>query len=443
MAVVALLCLVGAGSTETIGVTRIRTVVRVFTTESSPVVPVSPESTPSPPAKVETQAFVLLGANGAFERRFATLAETVLNANDGDTIEIRGNGPFVSQPITIRNRALIIRAGESFRPVIIRAGIAAGNQPLLQTNASLVLEGLELQIPDLKDSAQRNLVVCRGASVHVANCRFLAPGTGTSIVAEDSPVAITRNCEFLGGVNGAIGGLRLPAGARRVMENCVVGGACAISLSHWQSDAREISVRLVHNTIITETHPGIDFRLEESAKVPVTGQVRQPISIEASANIFDSAHIMWFHQCGKENALEPGKAEAALRQLIAWRERENLSSLGSVYLELLIANEGHSTNRLRSLADWHQLWQQTETGSLEGRVRYKGGDLFAKLGLASDRLTPDDFRLRPDSPGYRAGKDGKDLGADIDLVGPGPAYERWKKTPEYQQWLRDSGQVKK
>jgi len=31
----------------------------------------------------------------------------------------------------------------------------------------------------------------------------------------------------------------------------------------------------------------------------------------------------------------------------------------------------------------------------------------------------------------------------VDLVGPGPAYERWKKTPEYQQWLKDSGQLKK
>ena len=36
----------------------------------------------------------------------------------------------------------------------------------------------------------------------------------------------------------------------------------------------------------------------------------------------------------------------------------------------------------------------------------------------------------------------QDLGADVDLVGPGPAYERWKKTPEYQQWLKDSGQLK-
>ena len=68
---------------------------------------------------------------------------------------------------------------------------------------------------------------------------------------------------------------------------------------------------------------------------------------------------------------------------------------------------------------------------------------LAKLRATPEKLTPDDFRLRPDSAGYRAGKDGKDLGADVDLVGPGPAYERWKKTPEYQQWLKDTKQVTK
>jgi hypothetical protein len=30
----------------------------------------------------------------------------------------------------------------------------------------------------------------------------------------------------------------------------------------------------------------------------------------------------------------------------------------------------------------------------------------------------------------QAGNGGKDLGADVDLVGPGKAYEAWKRTPE-------------
>ena len=79
---------------------------------------------------------------------------------------------------------------------------------------------------------------------------------------------------------------------------------------------------------------------------------------------------------------------------------------------------------------------------MEGDIRFQGGDLVTRAHTAPEKLTAKDFRLRPDSAGYKAGKDGKDLGADVDLVGPGPAYERWRKTPEYQQWLKVIGQKK-
>ena len=78
---------------------------------------------------------------------------------------------------------------------------------------------------------------------------------------------------------------------------------------------------------------------------------------------------------------------------------------------------------------------------MQGRVLLRGNPK-EMLTTNPEAITPDDFRLRPDSAGYRAGKDKKDLGADVDLVGPGPAYERWKKTPEYQQWLKDTKQVR-
>ena len=66
----------------------------------------------------ERGAFVLLGGKGVAERKFDTLAEAVQSASDGDTIEVRGNGPFVTEPIKIAARLLTIRAGEGFRPVI-------------------------------------------------------------------------------------------------------------------------------------------------------------------------------------------------------------------------------------------------------------------------------------------------------------------------------------
>jgi hypothetical protein len=56
-------------------------------------------------------------------------------------------------------------------------------------------------------------------------------------------------------------------------------------------------------------------------------------------------------------------------------------------------------------------------------------------------LTPEDFRQRPDSFAYQAGSKGKDLGADVALVGPGKAYERWKQTPAYNEWLKETRAV--
>jgi hypothetical protein len=84
-----------------------------------------------------------------------------------------------------------------------------------------------------------------------------------------------------------------------------------------------------------------------------------------------------------------------------------------------------------NLEGWNKLWGITKPTSLEGAARFEGGDL-RKRGHEG-QLVPANFRLAPGSPGK--GKDGKkDLGADVEKVGPGKPYEEWKKTPDYQQW---------
>ena len=62
--------------------------------------------------------------------------------------------------------------------------------------------------------------------------------------------------------------------------------------------------------------------------------------------------------------------------------------------------------------------------------------------MKPEDVTAADFKLRPDSPGRGLGPGRKDLGAPVDEVGPGPAYERWQKTPDYQEWLKKTGQVR-
>src|SRR5262249_40412282 len=96
--------------------------------------------------------------------------------------------------------------------------------------------------------------------------------------------------------------------------------------------------------------------------------------------------------------------------------------------------------RAQDLEDWHRFWKLADTGSVRGPLRFQGGDLRGRATSDPARVTPDDYRLHPRSTGHRAGPDARDLGAEIDLVGPGTAYERWKKTPEYVLWLEETGQ---
>src|SRR5262249_12867606 len=73
---------------------------------------------------------------GQPERKFPSLATAVRNATSGDVIEVRGNGPFVTDPILIQGKALTIRAGVGYWPLLVSA-VGRTNNPgqLLVSNA--------------------------------------------------------------------------------------------------------------------------------------------------------------------------------------------------------------------------------------------------------------------------------------------------------------------
>jgi hypothetical protein len=97
-----------------------------------------------------------------------------------------------------------------------------------------------------------------------------------------------------------------------------------------------------------------------------------------------------------------------------------------------------STGKFRDLGSltgvdqWQEFWKLDKVRSTVGKIRFQRADLAAGM-RAPDKLTPQDFRLKTDDPKL------KGFGADVDLVGPGPAYDRWRQTGAYQQWLRDIG----
>jgi hypothetical protein len=393
--------------------------------------------------KTEPRAFALMGARGVEVARYDTLAEAVQRSSDGDTIEVHGNGPFVSEPIQIA-RPLTIRAGEGFRPVIRLSPEAIQREgPLLHTNAALVLEGLELHRAPPDDPSRGNKMVIRinRAPLRAANCRIRAP-----IWANQPPVLVFRNCEFLADNVYVTGPCR--PGARVVFENCLHRtGGTAIGFSYDDAALDDVSIQIKRSTFSSRGYASLWLNLRSPLPVPADQpQGMKPIRLEVSESIFDTPCTLGFAQMreflARSAVLEPAEAEAALVRLLDWRGERNLFAAGATSVKWLVDGKEQPPHGPKSLDEWKQFWGATEVDSLEGRLQFQGGNLRARSEATLDRLTPEDFRLRADSAGYKAGKDGKDIGADVDLVGPGPAYQRWKQTPDYQQWLKDTGQVK-
>jgi serine/threonine protein kinase len=408
-------------------------------------------------AKMEPGAFVVLGCKAVAERKFDTLTEAVVASSDGDTLEIRGNGPFITEPINLQKQALTIRAASGFHP-IIRLSSAGAQAPLylFRTEAPLVLEGLELQMigqkPTAKGKGQPSIVDASGKSLYAANCRFRVEETVCILV--ETPVCVARNCEFLCPTGFSVAGWfpkdpwksLFPQGARRILDNCLQVGRISQSILFFGPAENALEIRITRNTVVSSVQP-IHLFLKAA---PSERDSAEPIRVDASGNVFDAVSVLQITQLqsflDKHRFLHPPEAAATLRRIAAWRDGENLYAVGGSSVHWNDANVHRNDTELgqgpKGLDDWKRFWGEPNAKSMEGRLRYHGGNLLYKVVADPDKLTPDDFRLRPDSAGYRAGKDAKDLGADVDLVGPGKAYERWKKTPDYQQWLKDTGQKK-
>jgi hypothetical protein len=327
------------------------------------------------------------------------------------------------------------------------------HDPLLRTNASLVLEGLEFQRIGSSNSSTGNILpsIVRGEgtrqSLRVANCRFRSEARPWYMCVDASgsqSVVVVRNCEFYcPGGNAVVAGL---LATRRIMDNCIYAGGEGAQLIGYHGEKQGEEIELTRNTLVSTSAP-VELILVKPSPEDATSQ--SPTRVLASGNVFDAPSGLYFYFSSEESfparaqPTSPEQVAEAARRLINWQDRGNLYRVGGCSVKWGAFRNQEFPARLKSPTDWSQFWEDPDASCQEGQIRYAGGNLRARLTAQPDMLTPNDFRLRPDSAGYRAGPDGKDLGADVDLVGPGAAYERWQKTPAYQQWLKDTGQVKK
>jgi hypothetical protein len=389
--------------------------------------------------------FAVLARDGRPERTFATVVEAVRGAGDGDTIEVRGDGPFVTDPVSVKDRALVIRAATGSRPVLAMSpeGLEA-KEPLFTTNAPLTLEGLELQRlggrPVAQDPSIQSVLSTSGPELRLAHCRLLInrreePQFGIQCIDAWGATCELKNCEVL-----ATGGAALAlSGGQVKLRNCILAGVYCLSLFRAPDHDQPIPVSLHGNTMMTRL-ASIQWNLRGSKE-----EAANPKKVwvcDAKENIF--AGSVCFNQEGTtlgENGYLPADAAAALLpRVVEWREDRNLHGENA---GLLLLSGDLKTlpggQRLRTLADWQRLWSLKGTSSLLGRVRFRGGDVAHEAYVTPRQVTPGDFALAARSPGKGAAEGGKDVGAEVDLVGPGAAYERWKKSPEYSDWRKAAG----
>jgi hypothetical protein len=398
---------------------------------------------------------VVLARNNRAEQKRATLAEAVLKSSEGDTIEVRGNGPFVSQPVKIAATPLSIRAGQGFRPVI-RLDLKqaqAGFDALLETSGTLRVEGVELQAigpppPEAKPYLSILLhALGADARLFVTNCRFVHKQLeGAPIRAAQVALLDVRNSQFVSQSCLTYS----PARNSRITlhHNLIAADPFALNFPVFIPDAGEVVFDLKYNTLVAPNAVQLFLDFMSEGVEESEGKAIKPMRIQASGNFFrGAASVLRFEQSAwfqeKHQALSGAEMETMLRAMVDWSGERNGFPSNAKFIELAALGKAlPATQPTASVADWNAFWGIADTQCIQGPIRFVGGDLLEKARATPELLTPEDFRLRVHSAGYQAGKDGQDLGADVDRVGPGPAYERWKTEPEYQEWLQASGQLK-
>jgi WD40 repeat protein len=366
--------------------------------------------------------FVVLGRP---ERGHASLAAAVAAAADGDVIEVRGNGPFVTGPVVIHDKALTIRAGAGYWPLIAVDLRRTARPPwsAILSNASLTLEGLELHRTLVANRTGGALVGSIRAPLRLAHCRLFTVGDAETIVCDESTGCELKDCILLP-ENGASVVWNRPRKCRLVVDGCLVGGRGLVVRD--MAEAMSVSdVRLLvkRSTVVGER--ALEFRVDYPTGKVAEGPVSPGLEVEVERSVLDAKDNLVGFRLMKDPNVSAAAALARLRDRLGWRDRGCLLRLEGAPLALgPPAKEPGPLLPVTTLGDWDRVWGQIGTGSSAGQPTYAGGKNAAP-GSLHQALVPGDVRLM-----------GSTVGADADQLGPGPAYWRWRQSPDYQRWQK-------
>jgi tRNA A-37 threonylcarbamoyl transferase component Bud32 len=216
---------------------------------------------------------------------FASLAQAITAAQNGDTIVIQGRGPFSMSPMSCKGKTLTVRACGRERPRLVMKPAEDPWHALFHTDRALTLEGLDLAVAtDASGGRTTNdapLICCEGEPLHLTDCRLTSGASGAAIVVRDAVEVSVRGC-------------RIDAGAVGLSLEVGQGTSCRI--------------RLVDSQLTVRDESGVVLSLWSP-------EVRQmvPVKLELRGNIIRAGRVAAFR------ALPAGLTIAAAENRFAFR----------------------------------------------------------------------------------------------------------------------------
>jgi serine/threonine-protein kinase len=274
-------------------------------------------------------------------REFPSLERAVEAARDGDTITVRGAGPFSVGPLDLSGKGLTLRAGPGARPAL--EGVPPGPdepwRPLLAADRPLTLEGLDLRY----DGAGPLAAVDR-AALRLTDCRVSTSGGAPALVSRNGGELTLRGCRVEAGAAAVSAEVGACAACRVEVSDCAVAlyDASGAALSVWAPEVcgpTDVRVALRRSTV--RAGRVVAFRA-------VPGRLR----VTAEGNDFSFRDgVLSFAGWG-----DPW----GWRKAAAWQGRDNRYRPGSAWLSV----EGRPA-AADGLDGWRALWGGAEPDSSE------------------------------------------------------------------------------
>ncbi len=298
----------------------------------------------------------ILAADGTVRTLFESLTEAIAELDDGDTIELRSEGPFRLDSAVRTQLPLTIRSADLDRP-ILEIDVSIAETAALTCHDALRLEGVVIRcVTNVDEGGIDSIIRSEGDSVEITNCRFEIPESMTDMTcitsARTSKMEVT-NTVFAGNGSTAIGWAPTSR-SRLTLSNCLTIGMTAIEYSVSDSEHQDTAIRIEQCTLIGDhavrvVPPESSRRNRRRDNATDASAVR----VNAVGNVFRS-RVSLIAFASWPSRQKPVDTMAASMD---WRDMENLHATErDRTIHWVTANGERSSYRSDSLTAWTPHW---------------------------------------------------------------------------------------